>query len=154
MKLWKCLLCILMRMNNGYFIHYLYQYSEFSFAWNTQFVMVMEMRCFSASLEEDCYAFKVFIFSKIRLRFSNWKIIYKGFCLTSEDSIGGGSSTDEGKDFFFWVNFHNILSRETSLPLSQDSAYSFLSLSSLGVCLCILLTYNKAKIVLIQPGHL
>lgn len=110
MKLWKCLLCILMRMNNGYFIHCLYQYSEFSFAWNTQFIMVMEMHCFSASLEEDCYAFKVFIFSKIRLIFSNWKIIFKGFCLTSEDSIAGGFSTDEGKISFselisiiFWI---------------------------------------------------
>lgn len=118
-------------MNNGYLIHYLYIYSEFSFAWNTQFAMFMEMQCFSASLGRGGYAFKteVFIFSKTGLSISNWKIIFKGFCLTSEDSIGGGSGIDEDKIFFFLLNFHNICNRETT------------SIFVPGLCLLIPVTF-------------
>lgn len=43
----------------------------------SQFIILMAMRCFSASLERDCYAFKteIFIYSKIELSVSNLKII-------------------------------------------------------------------------------
>lgn len=90
--------------------------------------MVMEMHCFTASLERGCYEFKGCIYSKIRLRFSNWKIIFKGFCLTSGYSNGGGSSIDEGK-IFLWLIFIIFLIEKLCLPLSQDRAHAFLSLS-------------------------
>lgn len=132
-------------MNNGYLIHYLYIYSEFSFAWNTQFAMFMEMHCFSASLGRGGYAFKteVFIFSKTGLSISNWKIIFKGFCLTSEDSIGGDSGIDEDKIFFSYLISITFVIEKQRLPLSQDYAYSSLSLSSFQVCLGFNCSYVK-----------
>lgn len=135
-------------MNNGYVIHYLYIYSEFSFAWNTQFVMLIEMHCFSASLERDCYAFKTedFIFSKKGLSISNWKVIFKGFCLTSEDS-----GIDKGK-FFSELTSVTFLIEKQYLPLSHDYTHSSLSLLSGSVCALIPCMYNRAKIILFQSS--
>lgn len=108
----------------------------------------MEMHRFSASLGRGCYAFKmeVFIFSKKGLSISNWKIIFKGFCLASEDS-----SIDKGKACSELISVTFLIEKQY-LPLSHDYTHSSLSLPSGSVCALIPCTYTRAKIILFQPS--